>query len=449
MRIHQFIADALGDASYLVVSGSEAAAVDPQRDVRPLVAAANAAGAVIRYVFETHVHNDYLSGGRELAARGATVVAPAAAALAFPHHGVADGEEVSVGGARLRAVAAPGHTYEHTAYLAVDERGQVAGAFTGGAVLMAAAGRSDLLGPEHTEELLRLQWESARRVASLLPVAAEILPTHGAGSFCSSTTACADRRAPLTAELVRNPLFLSPSFAAFRSLQLASAAPIPGYYRHMAPINRAGPRVFGEPPSPARVDPATLEGLLAAGTRILDVRPRLAHAAMHIPGSLGVEESDSFLAYTGWLVPFNAALALVSTDAAQAERVTVDLFRIGYEEVRGYLPFSAWKDSGRPVASFPVVSREEAAARLVSGQLPVLDVRYTGEQQALPLPGALSRPIDELAAWAAEVGEDEVLLVCASGQRATMAASFLHARGVRVSALADGGAADLLAHRDG
>ncbi|MCC6382621.1 MAG: MBL fold metallo-hydrolase, partial [Dehalococcoidia bacterium] len=344
VRIHQFIAEALGDASYLLVSGNEAAAVDPQRDVRPLLAAAEAAGAVIRFVFETHVHNDYLSGGRELAARGATVVAPAAAGLAFPHEGVEDGEEVAVGGARLRAMATPGHTYEHTAYLAVDERGQVAGAFTGGSVLMAAAGRSDLLGPEHTDDLLRLQWESARRLAGLLPPAAEILPTHGAGSFCSATTACADRRAPLSAELARNPIFLTPSSAAFRSLQPASAAPIPGYYRHMAPINRAGARVFGEPPVPSRLDPAGLEGLIAAGTRILDVRPRLGHAAAHVPGSLGIEESDSLLAYTGWLVPFNAALALVAPDAAQAERVTVALFRLGYEDVRGSLPFAAWQD---------------------------------------------------------------------------------------------------------
>ncbi|MCC6381198.1 MAG: rhodanese-like domain-containing protein, partial [Dehalococcoidia bacterium] len=129
------------------------------------------------------------------------------------------------------------------------------------------------------------------------------------------------------------------------------------------------------------------------------------------------------------------------------ERVTVDLFRIGYEEVRGYLPFAAWQDSGRPLLSVPVVTREEAAALLASGRLPVLDVRYSTEQQALPLPGALVRPIDELAAWAPTLGEGEVLLVCASGQRATMAASYLHARGVRACALAEGGAADLLGHR--
>jgi hydroxyacylglutathione hydrolase len=157
MKIIQIVAESLGDASYLVVSSGVAAAIDPQRDVRPLLAAAREHGAEIRYVFETHVHNDYISGGRELAALGATVIAPAAAGLMFPHTGANDGDVFAVGGARLRAVAAPGHTYEHTAYLAIDESGATYGAFTGGSLLVGSAGRSDLLGPDHTEELTRLQ----------------------------------------------------------------------------------------------------------------------------------------------------------------------------------------------------------------------------------------------------------------------------------------------------
>lgn len=152
MKIIQIVAESLGDASYLVISNSVAAAIDPQRDVRPLLAAAREHGAEIRYVFETHVHNDYISGGRELAALGATVIAPAAG-LMFPHTGANDGDVFTVGGARLRAVAAPGHTYEHTAYLAIDEGGATYGAFTGGSLLVGSAGRSDLLGPDHTDEL--------------------------------------------------------------------------------------------------------------------------------------------------------------------------------------------------------------------------------------------------------------------------------------------------------
>jgi hydroxyacylglutathione hydrolase len=441
MEIIQFVADALGDASYLVVSGDAAAVVDPQRDVRPYLAAAAERGATIRYVFETHVHNDYLSGGRELAAHGAEIVAPATSGLQFPHTPVSDGDEMAVGAARIRAVAAPGHTYEHTAYLAIDETGAIRGAFTGGAILMAAAGRSDLLGPDHTEELTRMQWETGRRISAMLPATAEILPTHGAGSFCSTTGTCADRRAPLAVELDRNPLFLGDSYETFRGLQLAYAAPIPGYYRHMAPLNRSGVRVFGEPPHPAPLTPDALRDLLAAGTHVVDARTRFDHAAGHIPGTLGIEDGGSFLAYAGWLLPFNTPLALVTYGSEPADRLTADLFRIGYEEVRGYLPFDEWKR--QPLAAIPLVTREEAAAIMKSGSMPVLDVRFAYEQDMEPLPGALRRTIDTFPAWADALGNERHLIVCASGQRATMAASLLRAQGRDVIALADGGASDI------
>lgn len=443
MPIIQFVTEALGDASYLVISGSEAAVIDPQRDVTPFVAAAAAAGATIRFVFETHVHNDYLSGGRELSALGATIVAPAGSGLQFPHRPISDGEDVDVGGMRLRAVATPGHTYEHTAYLAIGEDGAVVGAFTGGGVLIAAAGRSDLLGDEHTEDLTRLQWESGRRIATLLPETAEILPTHGAGSFCSSTGAGLERRAPLAAELGRNPLFCAVSYEEFRRIHLAVAMPVPGYYEHMAPLNRSGVRVLGEPPLPPRLDPGALTSYRDEGMAVIDVRPRLAYAGTHIPRSIGIEESDSLLAYVGWLVPFNAPFALIAEDGRQAARVSMDLLRIGYEGVRGYLPFSDWQAAGLTTERIPLVTVAEAAERWQSGQLPVLDVRFSYEQAAEPLEGALRRTIDTLPAWLPDVSHGPVLMVCASGQRAVMAASILQARGADVLALGDGGASDL------
>ncbi len=443
MRIIQFVTEALGDASYLVISGSEAAVIDPQRDVTPFVAAAAAAGATIRFVFETHVHNDYLSGGRELSALGATIVAPAGSGLQFPHRPISDGEEVHVGGARLRAIATPGHTYEHTAYLAIGEDGSVAGAFTGGNVLIAAAGRSDLLGDEHTEDLTRLQWESGQRIAALLPQTAEILPTHGAGSFCSSTGAGLERRAPLAAELGRNPLFSAGNYEEFRQIHLAVAMPVPGYYERMAPLNRSGVHVFGKPPLPARLDPGALISYRDAGVPVIDVRPRLEHAEAHIPRSIGIEESDSLLAYVGWLVPFNTPFALVAQDGRQAARVSTDLLRIGYEGVRGYLPFSDWRAESLPTERIALVTVAEAVEHWQSGRMPVLDVRFSYEQAAEPLEGALRRTIDTLPAWLPEVPDGPVLMVCASGQRAVTAASILQAQGGDALALGDAGATEL------
>src|SRR5690606_25601448 len=164
VRIETFVTESLGDSTNMVFGGNEAAVIDPQRDVRPYLAAADRVGATIRWVFETHVHNDYVSGGRELAELGATIVAPESAGLEFPHQPINEGGAITLGDATLRAVAAPGHTYEHTAYLAHGDGAETpAAAFTGGAVLMGSAGRTDLLGPDHTEDLTRKQWDTAQR----------------------------------------------------------------------------------------------------------------------------------------------------------------------------------------------------------------------------------------------------------------------------------------------
>ena len=443
MEIVQFVADALGDASYLVVSGDEAAVIDPQRDVRPYVAAAEARGARISRVFETHVHNDYISGGPELAARGAEIVAPEDAGLTFAHRPIADGEEIAIGAARIRAVRAPGHTHHHTAYLAIDEAGEVTGAFTGGSIIIGGAGRSDLLGPDHTEELTRQQWESARRIVAQLRDEAELLPTHGAGSFCSSQQCGGERRAPLSEERQRNILLTSPSFEAFRALHLANPAPIPSYYRYMAPINRGGPTVYGEPPRPALVEPDELRSAAASGVTVLDVRPRFEFADGHVPGALSIEEGDAMLAYVGWLVPFNAPLALVTADREQAERVAVDLLRIGYEDVRGYLPFAAWP-AGAKVSRLETVTVAEAARLRAGGELPSYDVRFDSDLRDLELPDAIHRPIDRLDEWLPHVQDERMLVSCAAGSRAATVASALQAAGTRPVVLLDGGAAELL-----
>lgn len=441
MEIVQFVTQSLGDNSYLVVSGNRAAVIDAQRDVRPYLEAARARGATIEYAFETHVHNDYISGGRELAALGATIVAPAKAGLQFPHRGIADGDEVAIGGTRLQAVAAPGHTYNHTAYLAIDETGTTKGVFSGGAVLIASAGRSDLRGHEHTEELTRLQWESAKRIAELVPMTGEVLPTHGAGSFCSSAGAAMERRALLAEEFERNPLFTSETYDLFREIHLATKAATPVYYQYMSGINRAGAKVFGSPPTPAHLDEQQLAKALANGVPVVDVRSRFAYIAGSIPGTLAVEEADSLLAYIDWILPFNSPLALVTEEPVQAERVTTDLFRIGYEEVRGFLPFGEWQ--GRLSEPLRSVSLEDAAEIVRLRKMPVLDVRFAQERELDPLPGALDRGIDEFQKWQGIVPDEQVLVVCASGQRSSIVASVLRARGHDVLVLPDGGATDL------
>lgn len=444
MEIRQFVADALGDASYLVASAGQAAVVDPQRDIRPYVAAAEELGVTIRYVFETHVHNDYISGGPELAALGATIVAPEDSGLKFAHHPVADGDEVGVGRALIRAVRAPGHTHHHTAYLAVDHDGVIAAAFTGGSIIIGGAGRTDLLGPDHTEDLTQLQWESAQRLGTLLPEHAELLPTHGAGSFCSSQRGEGQRRALLSEERTRNVVLASPDFESFRVVHLANPGPIPAYYQHMAPINRSGPHLYGlTPPRPALLTPADLQAQLERQIPVVDVRDRRRFAAAHVPASISIEEGESTLAYVSWVTPFNSDLVLIVDDATQADRVTVDLLRIGYEQTRGYLPFEAWR-AERPVATLETVDVGEALRIYEDRTAPVYDVRFESDRRDLDLPHSHHYPIDQLASWLPEVGNQSPLVVCGGGSRATTVGSILQARGRRPRVLAEGGAADLV-----
>ena len=443
MEIVQFVAEALGDASYLVVSDGIAAVVDPQRDIRPYVAAAEARQARITHVFETHVHNDYVSGGMELAALGAEIVAPVGAGLEFDHREIADADEIGIGRARIRSVHAPGHTHHHMAYLAVDEAGEVVCAFTGGSIIIGGAGRSDLLGANLAEQLTRQQWESAQRIVAQMPENAELLPTHGAGSFCSTEQVGGERRAILADERPRNLVLSASDYELFRESHLANPAPVPGYYQHMAPLNRRGPRVYGTPPRPVVATPDELIEARDSGSTVLDVRSRFEFAPGHVPGSISTEESEAMLAYVGWVVPFNSPLLLVTNDELQSERTAIDLFRIGYEDVRGYLPFSAWARA-QASARLDVVTVPEAARLRAAGSIPHYDVRFDSDLRELELPAAEHRPLDRLREWLPELSDERALVSCAAGSRAATVASVMQAAGLRPLVLLDGGAVDLV-----
>jgi len=214
----------------------------------------------------------------------------------------------------------------------------------------------------------------------------------------------------------------------------------PAYYRHMAPINIRGARVYGSFPRPAVQAPGAFASLPEDVFRV-DVRPRQQYAAGYLPGSLSIEESGSMLAYLSWLVPFKAPLALITHDRAQSERITVELFRIGYEDIRAYIA----ADAMEPPAVLRTAGIEEAAAILRTAAMPVLDVRYAAEHRESPLPGARPLPFDQIQVWAQEIeAGGPALVVCASGERAAPAATFLRRHGIEAIPLIDGGVDDLL-----
>ena len=440
----------LGNATYLLASDGEAVVVDPPRDAWRVTAVADARGWRLTHVVETHVHNDYLSGAMELrAARRAEIVAPARGRYTFEHRGADDGDTVEVGGLRLVARATPGHTREHLAWeIRAGATEAPTAVLTGGSLLVGSAGRTDLLGPDVTEELTRAQFASLRDLATL-PDDVTILPTHGPGSFCAAGPIHGGRTSTMGAERRTNPLLSATDEAAFRAALLGGLGAYPTYYNAMAPINRAGPTVLGRPAAPAHLDPAGFTAAVAAGARVVDGRPRAEFAAGHVPGSMNIELTDTFASYVGWFVPFGTAVAVVLPEPLEEalEEATTQLFRIGYDRISGVLAggLAAWTASGGRVESYPTTTIEALHADALAGRdAYALDVRDPHEwREDGIMPGAIQIPLGDLSERLASIPRDApVTVMCKSGARASIAASLLDAAGLDVRLVARGGAPD-------
>lgn len=448
MHLDIVVTPGLGDNSYLVASEGEAVVVDPQRDAWRFLRAAEARGVRIRRVVETHVHNDYVSGALELAAAtGAEICVPARGGYRFDHVPLEEGDVVEAGGVRLSVWETPGHTPEHLSYLLFDEDAdEPSGAFTGGSLIVASAGRTDLLGERLAEELTRAQYRSLRRLAGL-PPAARVLPTHGAGSFCASTAPADVRTSTIGAETVENPALSAPDEEAFVAQQLSGLLAYPTYYASMAPINRAGPPVLGGLPSPPALGPDEIAARLARGEWVIDARDRESYARGHVPGSLNVELEETFATYVGWVVPFGEPVSLVLPgDPGAFEEAVTQLFRIGWDRVEGHLEggVDRWAADGRAVASFPTASVADLCRSVRGDERPfVLDVRQPSEWEEGLVPGSETLFVGDLPAHLSSVPRDrEVWVICASGLRASVAASLLDRAGRRVRLVSGGGAGD-------
>lgn len=434
----------LGDSTYLLGHRGTGILVDPQRDVDRFLAAAKAAGVQIRYVLETHVHNDYVSGATEAARRtGAELVLPAAAAVAYDHVSAFHKEDLGgEHGIVIRPLHTPGHTPEHTSYLVLIDGVPVA-LFSGGSLLAGSAGRSDLLGPVRARQLAIAQFHSLRRLTSL-PDEVPLLPTHGEGSFCSAGRAGA-ATSTIGTERRWNPALAYPDAQAFADAQIRGLPPYPAYYADMAPINIAGPA----PLPPLAVPELTAQqvAVLDPAVSIVDARPRQQVAAGYIPGALAIELGDQFGTWAGWLLPFNAEIALVLDTGQSVEEAVVQLARIGFDRVRGVLRgMAGWRAAGYAVATFATVDVDRFAAALRSGEAAqVLDVRSPGEWETARLAGSTHRYLPDVAAGGVNLDPARpVWIACGSGYRATTAATLMQRAGYQPVVLT-GGVPDLLA----
>lgn len=444
--IEQFVIEGLGHQSYSLTDphSGTMAIIDPRRDIDVYLQAASQEQTRITQILETHLHNDYISGARELAAQtGATIVASALDPLRYAYHPVREDDQVAVGELSLRVLHTPGHTPEHVSYL-LSEPDQPAptALFSGGSLLVANAGRTDLLGPTMTLTLTRQQYQTLRRLLEALPGQVRVYPTHGAGSFCQASASDAARTTTIAQERLVNPAALAHSEEAFVQRQIAGYAEYPAYYRFMGPANREGPAVLGRVPTPALLSPRKVSSRLRDGVALVDGRDREVFAHQHVPGSLNIELNDTFGTYVGWTLPFNVPLILLIENEAGRREAVVQLIRIGYERIEGFVDggIHAWQAAALPTSeltTMELVTCYQHWSRRESGI--ILDVRRSDEWHAGHIPGALHMPLGDLATHLQDLPQDQPLFtLCQTGYRAEIAASLIAATGRDVIAVRDG-----------
>jgi glyoxylase-like metal-dependent hydrolase (beta-lactamase superfamily II) len=439
MYFEQFYLGCLAHASYLIGSEGEAAVVDPRRDVDDYLRVAAEHGLAIRYVVETHLHADFVSGHRELAERtGARIVFGRRADAKVPHLAVADGDEVRVGKVVLRFLETPGHTPESMSVLVIDTEvsSQPRLVLTGDTLFIGDVGRPDLAGAQEAtaEQMAGLLYDSLRQKILPLPDVVEVYPAHGAGSLCgkniskeTSSTMGAQRRENWALQPMSREDFVR---ATTRDLP-----EVPRYFPMDVALNREGARPLDSLPAPPAIDPAEVERRRAEGAVVLDVRPAVEFGAGHVPGAMNIGLGGQFASWAGTLLEPARPIVIVAGGDEQVHEAATRLARVGLENVVGSLAggVEAWRRSGRPLASVPQIPVEELRARrqAVPG-LQVVDVRRPGEHAAGHVPGALHVPLDRLEAELSRIDRTRpTAVICASGYRSSAGTSLLAAGGFR------------------
>ncbi|MFC8347075.1 rhodanese-like domain-containing protein [Streptomyces sp. NPDC057280] len=434
--------EGLGNRSYLAGGARTAVAVDPPRDIDRVLALAARRGVRIVAVAETHVHNDYVSGGLELSRlTGARYLVPAGAEVACTRLPVADGDLEPVDeDLTLRAVATPGHTPHHTSYV-LQEAGHAVAAFTGGSLLIGGVGRPDLVEPRLTERLARAQHASVHRLAAELADEVPVLPTHGFGSFCASSAA-GDEGGTIGAAKASNPGLLQDVDTFVKEL-LDGLDDIPAYYAHMGPANAGGPAPV-DLTAPRRADAEEIGRRLAAGEWVVDLRGRVAFAAGHVAGAFNFEVDGQLATYLAWMIPWGKPVTLLAGNAGDLARAQRELTRVGIDRPAAAsvgTPADWITDGTTPAAFRRATFADLAAARERGEDVVVVDVRRDGERAGGWIEGSVHVPVHQLHHRLNEVPEGTVWVHCAGGMRAAIAASVLDAAGREVVAVDDGYAA--------
>jgi hydroxyacylglutathione hydrolase len=419
----------LGDRGYIAHDGKTALVVDPQRDIDRVEQVLADHSLELGAVVETHMHNDYVSGGLVLARKyQAKYITNADDPVAFERVAAHDLDEFSIGNFGIKALHTPGHTFTHLSYILIDEKGKSTGIFTGGSMLHGSTGRPDLLGPDHAKELARLQHGSAHRITEFLDDATPIFPTHGFGSFCAAT-ATSGSSSNIQDEKRGNPA-LQLTVERFVSETLAGLDVFPAYYKHMGPANLAGagPIDLSELP---RLSTVELLKRIAGDDWVIDLRDKESWAKAHLSGTKNFGVSGSFATYLGWLFPYEKELVLISDKATDISVAQRELVRIGID--RPSASFVGAMDNFAEVRDTKLVQFKDVPEALKNSEIVVIDVRRNSERQASHIKGSKHIPLHELASRLGKLSTEKIYWVhCAGAYRASIAASIIQNAGLKI-----------------
>ena len=448
MLVKQIRVESLGNSSYIVCSEEQkTCVVDPVRDIDIYTREAEALGYRILYSLETHVHNDFVSGSRELTARvGTLVCASAAGGLVFEHRPMSPGDRLEFGEVSLEVMATPGHTPAHISFLATD--GSKAGGphaiFSGGALMVGGVARSDLLGRDVAPFLSRWFYRTIKNELQRLSDDVDVYPTHGAGSFCLATPSSSEATvSTIGQERTSNPFFQAANESEFVELSLSNLPAFPAYYRRMAAINVRGPRILGELPRLYPLAPSEVWVRTQRDSVAVDTRGPDAFGTGHIPRSYSVPFGTSFGTWVGWLVDEGTPIVFVWDDEAIKDEIVRHLVRIGYDALEGYVGggMEAWTDARLPTSTTSHVTPAELDNKMRSDEAPVpIDVRFGHEWRLGHVPTARHIELGDLPDVADALARDaSYAMLAAAGVRASTAASVLARAGFDDVAIVAGG----------